>query len=115
LSENDACIIVQSLSELSIRVWQEGMSLVENIYGLTRKFPSQEMYGLSSQMQRTAVSIPSNIAEGHTGSHRREYAQYVSIAPDSISELETQVEISSRLNYIDSSQSDAAHKRRSPL
>ena len=56
-----------------LRVWQVGMKLVEQVYALTQAFPKHEMYGLASQMQRAAVSIPSNIAEGHTREHLKEY------------------------------------------
>jgi four helix bundle protein len=83
-----------------LRVWQMGMGLVEQIYKITAQFPKHEMYGLASQLQRCAVSIPSNIAEGHTRSHKKEYLQALSVAQGSLSELETQLEISTRLSYI---------------
>ena len=82
-----------------LRVWQVGMKLVEQIYVLTQAFPKHEMYGLASQMQRAAVSIPSNIAEGHTREHLKEYLQHLSIARSSLAELETQLEIATRLSY----------------
>ncbi len=72
-----------------LRVWQAAMNLVEQVYRLTRAFPKQETYGLSSQMQRAAVSIPSNIAEGHTREHLKEYLHHLSIAQASLAELET--------------------------
>lgn len=90
--------IVKSFRDL--RVWQAGIGLVEQIYRLTRSFPKYEVYGLSSQMQRAAVSIPSNIAEGHTREHSREYFHYVSMAQASLAELETQLEIAARLQYL---------------
>ena len=83
-----------------LRVWQVAMNLVENIYRLTRNFPKQETYGLGSQMQRAAVSIPSNIAEGHTREHIKEYLHHLSMAQASLAELETQLEISGRLKYV---------------
>ena len=83
-----------------LRVWQAGIEVVEAIYGITKTFPASETYGLASQMQRAAVSVPSNIAEGHTRQHRAEYLQFVSIAHASLAELETQIEIASRLDYI---------------
>lgn len=83
-----------------LRVWQTGIDIVEAIYEITREFPTSETYGLASQMQRAAVSVPSNIAEGHTRQHRAEYLQFVSIAHASLAELETQLEIASRLKYI---------------
>lgn len=75
------------------------MDLVEQVYHLTRRFPKHEMYGLASQMQRAAVSVPSNIAEGHTRSHSREYLHHSSIARGSLAELQTQLEIARRLMY----------------
>ncbi|MBA3321791.1 MAG: four helix bundle protein [Pyrinomonadaceae bacterium] len=83
-----------------LRVWQAAMNLVEQVYRLTRAFPKQETYGLSSQMQRAAVSIPSNIAEGHTREHLKEYLHHLSIAQASLAELETQLEIAKRLEYV---------------
>ena len=83
-----------------LRVWQAGMDLVEHVYRLTQTFPSQEMYGLTSQMRRAAVSIPSNIAEGHTREHSKEYLHHLSMAQASLAELETQFEIVARLKYL---------------
>ena len=80
------------------------MNLVENVYRLTRIFPKQETYGLVSQIQRAAVSIPSNIAEGHTQEHLKEYLHHLSMAQASLAELETQLEISGRLKYLLSNQ-----------
>ena len=82
-----------------LRVWQAGMDLVEYVYRVTQTFPKHELYGLASQMQRAAVSIPSNIAEGHTRAHNQEYLQHISIAQASLAELETQLEIAARLEY----------------
>lgn len=87
-----------------LRVWQAGMDLVEKVYFLTQTFPKQEIYGLTSQMQRAAVSIPSNIAEGHTRDHSKEYLHHLSIAQASLAELETQLEIAARLKYLSSEQ-----------
>jgi four helix bundle protein len=83
-----------------LRVWQAGMDLVEEVYLLTQTFPKQEIYGLTSQMQRAAVSIPSNIAEGHTRDHSKEYLHHLSMAQASLAELETQLEIATRLKYL---------------
>jgi four helix bundle protein len=83
-----------------LRVWQVGMELVERVYCLTQTFPNTEVYGLASQMRRAAVSVPSNIAEGHTREHLREYLQHVSVAQGSLAELQTQAEIAARLGYI---------------
>jgi len=83
-----------------LRVWQSAMDLVQTIYTLTQSFPSQEAYGLTSQMRRAAVSVPSNIAEGHTREHSKEYLHHLSIAQASLAELETQLEIARRLQYL---------------
>lgn len=83
-----------------LRIWQAAMDLVEKIYLLTRSFPKQETYGLTSQLQRAAVSIPSNIAEGHTREHLKEYLHHLSMAQASLAELETQLEIARRLKYL---------------
>ena len=83
-----------------LRVWKAAMDLVEKVYRLTQAFPKQETYGLTSQIQRAVVSIPSNIAEGHTREHLNEYLHHVSIAQASLAEMETQLEIAARLKYI---------------
>ncbi|HEX8772836.1 MAG TPA: four helix bundle protein [Pyrinomonadaceae bacterium] len=83
-----------------LRVWQAGMDLVEQVYRITQTFPKHEIYGLTSQMQRAAVSVPSNIAEGHTREHSKEYLYHLSIAQASLAELETQLEIATRLKYL---------------
>ena len=77
-------------------VWQKAIDLVDEIYKITRQFPKQEQYGLASQMQRSAVSIPSNIAEGQTRNHLAEYIHFLGIAYASAAELETQLIISKR-------------------
>ena len=87
-----------------LRIWQAAMDLVENIYLLTRSFPKQETYGLTSQLQRAAVSIPSNIAEGHAREHLKEYLHHLSMAQASLAELETQLEIALRLEYLTAGQ-----------
>lgn len=83
-----------------LRVWQLAMELVEITYRLTKHFPKNEMYGLTSQIQRAAVSVPSNIAEGHTREHTKEFLHHLSIAQASLAELETQLEIGVRLKYL---------------
>lgn len=88
-----------------LRVWQVGMDLVQAIYQITQAFPSYEMYGLVNQMRRASISIPSNIAEGHTREYTKEYLYHLSIAQASLAELQTQVEIAQRLHYITSEQS----------
>lgn len=81
-------------------VWQKGLEIVDLVYKITRKFPQDERFGLSSQMQRSAVSISSNIAEGFGRQHRKEYQQFCHVALGSCAELETQLEISKRQGYV---------------
>jgi len=83
-----------------LRVWQLAMDLVELVYRLTRSFPRNEIYGLASQIQRAAVSVPSNIAEGHTREHTKEYLHHISMSQASLAELETRLEIAIRLGYV---------------
>ena len=78
-------------------VWQRGIELVCAIYTLTEQFPREEIYGLTAQMRRASVSIPSNIAEGRRRGTRKEYVQFLRIAFASGAELETQIEIAKRL------------------
>jgi len=81
-------------------IWKKGIEIVKDIYNIVEKFPKQEFYGLVSQIQRSAVSIPSNIAEGFNRFHNKEYKQFLYIALGSCAELETQIEIASELKYI---------------
>jgi len=76
------------------------MVIVEAVYRLTKNFPSEEKFGLVSQMRRSAISIPSNIAEGKGRASKKEFAHFVSIARGSLAELETQLLLSFRLGYI---------------
>lgn len=87
-----------------LRVWQAGMDVVVQIYCLTERFPRSELYGLASQLQRAAVSVPANLAEGHTRDHIREYAKHVAIARGSLAEVETHLEIAVRLGYLSPSE-----------
>lgn len=80
-------------------VWQKAMSLVEEIYFLTNKFPRDEIYGIISQMKRCAVSIPSNIAEGRRRGSKKDFYRFLQISYGSGAELETQLEISKRLKF----------------
>jgi four helix bundle protein len=80
------------------------MDLVEAIYVITQSFPKQEIYGLTSQVRRAAVSIPANIAEGHSREHTKEFRNFLSMAQGSISELETELEIATRLGYLPAEQ-----------
>lgn len=88
------------LSYKDLLVWKKSMDLVTKIYDVTCNFPDNEQYGLVNQMRRSAVSIPSNIAEGFLRGSRKDYARFIRIAFGSSGELETQIEISRRLKYI---------------
>jgi four helix bundle protein len=81
--------------------WQKSIELVTEIYRLTERFPKSEVFGLTSQMKRAAISIPSNIAEGFTRKSRLEYAHFIRIAFSSGAELETQLYIAQQLKFID--------------
>lgn len=87
-----------------LQVWQLGMGLVKVIYGLTWQFPDSEKFGLCSQMQRAAVSIPSNISEGAARNGQKEFLHFLAVARGSLCELETQVLISRELGYIEDAQ-----------
>ena len=84
-----------------LAAWKIAMALVKSVYQATRTFPPEEIYGLTAQMRRAAVSIPSNLAEGAARTGRKEFAQFLSIAKGSLSELETQLLISAELGYLD--------------
>jgi four helix bundle protein len=82
-----------------LKVWQKGMELVRAIYQLTARLPTEEKYGLASQMRRAAVSVPSNIAEGQARQGTREFLQFLSHASGSLAELETQTLLCVDLDY----------------
>ena len=80
-----------------LRVWQHAMALAEVCYRLTRDFPKEELFGLTSQIRRAAASIPANIAEGHGREHTRSFVQYLRIAQGSLKELETHLLLAERV------------------
>ncbi len=80
-------------------VWQKSMNLITDIYLATKNFPSTEMYGLTSQIRRSAISIPSNIAEGYGRRSTGDYKRFLQIAIGSLFELQTQIEIAFNLKY----------------
>ena len=86
-------------------VWQRAMELVAGVYDATRQWPKEEQFGLVAQVRRAAVSVPSNIAEGHGRSGAREYLHHGSVAFGSLCELETQILIAKRLQYLDAARS----------
>lgn len=83
-----------------LRVWQKGIEIVDKIYSISDSFPKEELYGLVIQMRKAAVSIPSNVAEGFVRHHPKEYKQFLYISLGSCAELDTQVIIAHRRNYI---------------
>ena len=83
-----------------LKVWGNSINLVTQVYQITNNFPKEELFGITSQIRRAAVSIPSNIAEGAARTSRKEFRKFLSIALGSASELETQFIISKNLNYL---------------
>jgi four helix bundle protein len=81
-------------------VWNKSMELAEKIYLLLRQFPKEEQYGIVSQMKRSAISVPSNIAEGAARNSNKEFLQYLYIALGSLAEIETQLLLANRLKFI---------------
>jgi four helix bundle protein len=92
--------MVKSFRDLD--VWHLGVELAETVYRITARFPKSELFALSSQMRRAAVSIPSNIAEGRARDSTREFLHFLAISRGSLAELETQIELAIRLDYSDS-------------
>lgn len=84
-----------------LNVWKESMELAKNIYLVTKNFPRDEIYGITSQMRRAAVSIPSNIAEGSARQSDKELIQFLYIALGSLAELQTQLILSKDIGYLD--------------
>ncbi len=82
-----------------LKIWQKSIELAKIVYQITDAFPSREIYGIVSQMRRSAVSIPSNIAEGFMRRHNKEYKQFLYIALGSLAELETQIILSEQLGF----------------
>ena len=83
-----------------LEIWKKGIEVVKDIYKLTQKLPKQEMYGLVSQMRRSAISVPSNVAEGFKRFHNKEYKQFLHMSLGSCAELETQITIAKELRCI---------------
>ncbi len=87
-------------SHQDLTVYQKSMDLVVNIYRITKNFPSEEKFGITSQIRRSAVSIPSNIAEGAARQSKKDFSRFLYISLGSLAELETQLEISARLEFL---------------
>jgi four helix bundle protein len=84
-----------------LEIWKRGMDLVEVIYSLTLSMPKEEVYGLTAHLRKTAVSIPSNIAEGFARSYAKEFRQFLFVSLGSCAELNTQILIAMRLKFLD--------------
>ncbi|GAA4030457.1 four helix bundle protein [Flavobacterium cheonhonense] len=81
-------------------IWQKAMNLVTNTYQITQKFPKEELFGLTSQIRRSAISLPSNIAEGYGRDSNKEYLRFIKIVIGSLFEFQTQIEIAKNINYL---------------
>ena len=95
-------MVVRNYRDLII--WQKSMKLVTEIYGYTKTFPQEEMYGLTSQLRRSTVSIPANIAEGHGRNTTKDYIRFLYIANGSLFEVQTLLDIAQRLHYLSKEQ-----------
>ncbi len=93
-------VLEKVYSYKDLKVWQKSREIVKNIYDISGTFPKEEMYGLTSQIRRAAISLPSNIAEGNARQSRKEYKNFISIAKGSLAELETQLILSVDLGYV---------------
>jgi four helix bundle protein len=97
---------MKTTSFKDLEIWKRSIKLVENIYKITKTFPQEELYGLTSQLRRSAVSIPSNIAEGFGRFHKNEYKQFLHIAIGSCAEVSTQIIIASKPGYLENAQAE---------
>ena len=84
----------------NLEAWKQSMDLAVGVYRATKTFPSQEIYGLTSQIRRAVVSVPSNIAEGAARQTKKEFSNFLHIAQGSLSELDTQIELARRLGFL---------------
>jgi four helix bundle protein len=94
-----------------LNAWSDAVDLAQQIYRVTERFPSSEQFGLTSQIRRAAVSIPSNIAEGAARQTKKEFLNFLHIAKGSLSELDTQLEIARRLEYLDQARWETLDER----
>jgi four helix bundle protein len=83
-----------------LEVWKNSIKLVADVYDITRNFPKEELFGLTAQIRRAAVSVPSNISEGAARNQKKEFIRFLQISMGSLAEVETQINISSVLHYI---------------
>jgi len=91
-------------------VWTGAVDLVQLVYKITARFPVKEQFGLTSQIRRATVSIPSNIAEGAARQTRKEFIQFLHVSKGSLSELDTQLEIANRLEYLEQTEWEALNE-----
>jgi four helix bundle protein len=105
---NDMSALDSISSYRDLKIWQRGMDLVETVYQLSSSFPDSERYGLTSQVRRAAVSIPSNVAEGWGRSSTKQFVHQLDIARASLYEVETQLLIGERLGFLDEERVSAA-------
>jgi len=87
-----------------LKIWKKSMDLVQNVFQLTASFPNSEKYGLIDQIKRSSISVPSNIAEGAGRTTNKDFSRFLSISRGSLNELNTQLIISCRLNFIENDQ-----------
>jgi len=101
--------VIESYRDL--RVWQESMNLAEICYKVTKTFPKEEIYGMTSQIRRAATSVPANIAEGYGREYRQEYIQFLHIAQGSLKELETHLLLAQRVELLPTENADSTLKQ----
>lgn len=99
----------------NLLIWQKAITLVTETYAYTNSFPKQEIFGLTSQPRRAAISIPSNISEGYGRSSNRDFFRFVAIARGSLFEFQTQIEIAKQLHYLDEQQFYSLNKKTQEL
>jgi four helix bundle protein len=90
-----------------LRVWEEAMMLTEQVYQLVQRFPADERFGLTSQLKRASVSVPSCIAEGNARGSVRDYLRFLSMAAGSLAEIQTQILLALRLGFVEATHVDA--------
>jgi four helix bundle protein len=98
-----------------LEVWKQSMDFVVEIYKATERLPSQEIYGLTNQVRRAAVSIPCNIAEGAARQTSKEFTNFLHIAQGSLSEVDTQIELAGRLRYLDAECRERLDSKMAPI
>ena len=92
-------------------IWQKAMNLVTNTYQITQKFPKEELFGLTSQIRRSAISLPSNIAEGYGRQGKNDYLKFLNIALSSLFEMQTQIEIAKNIDYLNENEFNILHEK----